>query len=47
MQFLTILGIGFGVGILGGLVILWLDHRYETRKKLKDNDRDAAVDGRC
>lgn len=29
MQFLTILGIGFGVGILGGLLILWLDHRYD------------------
>jgi hypothetical protein len=46
MKFLAILGIGSGVGMLGGLLILWIDRWHETRKKLKDSEPSVIADGR-
>jgi len=47
MKFLAILGIGFGVGMLGGLLIVWLDHWRGTPKAPEDADPGTMADSQC
>ena len=47
MKFLAILAIGVGVGMLGGLLILWFNRRPTTSKAPNEEDSDATADSRC
>ena len=46
MKFLTILGIGLGVGMLGGLLIVWFGRRHGTLDESKASDPSAIMDDR-